>query len=217
MCCRRRVTDSPVMLTETANSAAAVHGRGSVARCFIVSSRSYGLILATVCGLDYWFACYHNIHRYVALSVIGHRMCNRISGLCDKSSITIDTKRYRETSLVCCLRYYYSCCALVIIWGNQLVIFPGIALYYGNTSLIYIYIIIYTCTWESQLGIYAASVAAELHSPPKIIRKSTSIRPTLFVAVHVYHPESERDEISISAPPPLLIETGVVSSGTLSW
>ena len=30
-------------------------------------------------------------------------MCNRISGLCDKSSITIDTKRYRETSLVCCL------------------------------------------------------------------------------------------------------------------
>ena len=89
----------------------------------------------TVCGLDYWFACYH-IHRYVALSVIGHRMCNRISGLCDKSSITIDTKRYRETSLVCCLRYYYSCCALVIIRGNQLVIFPGIALYYGNTSIV---------------------------------------------------------------------------------
>ena len=98
------------LLTETANSeqllmVAAV----TVARCFIVSGRSYGLILATVCGLDYWFACYH-IQRYVALSVIGHRMCNRISGLCDKSSITIDTKRYRETSLVCCLRYYYSCC-----------------------------------------------------------------------------------------------------------
>ena len=53
-----------------------------------------------------------------------------------KSSITIDTKRYRETSLVCCLWYYYSCCALVIIRGNQLVIFPGIALYYGNTSII---------------------------------------------------------------------------------
>ena len=70
------------LLIETAN------GRGSVARCFIVSGRSYGLILATVCGLYYWFACYH-IHRYVALSVIGHRMCNRISGLCDKSSITI--------------------------------------------------------------------------------------------------------------------------------
>ena len=78
----------------------------------------------------------YHIHRYVALSVIGHRMCNRISGLCDKSSITIDTKRYRETSLVCCLRYYYSCCALVIIRGNQLVIFPGIALYYGNTSIL---------------------------------------------------------------------------------
>ena len=79
----------------------------------------------------------YHIHRYVALSVIGHRMCNRISGLCDKSSITIVTKRYRETSLVCCLRYYYSCCALVIIRGNQLVIFPGIALYYGNTSILY--------------------------------------------------------------------------------
>ena len=114
---------------------AAVNGCGSVARCFIVSGRSYGLILATICGLDYWFACYH-IHRYVALSVIGHRMCNRISGLCDKSSITIDTKRYRETSLVCCLRYYYSCCTLVIIRGNQLVIFPSITLYYGNTSII---------------------------------------------------------------------------------
>ena len=76
------------LLTETANSeqllmVAAV----TVARCFIVSGRSYGLILATVCGLDYWFACYH-IHRYVALSVIGHRMCNRMSGLCDKGSIT---------------------------------------------------------------------------------------------------------------------------------
>ena len=130
------------LLTETANSeqllmVAAV----TVARCFIVSGRSYGLILATVCGLDYWFACYH-IHRYVALSVIGHRMCNRISGLCDKSSITIDTKRYRETSLVCCLRYYYSCCALVIIRGNQLVIFPGIALYYGNTIITYTYTLI---------------------------------------------------------------------------
>ena len=33
-------------------------------------------------------ACYH-IHRYVALSVIGHKMYNRISGLCDKSTITI--------------------------------------------------------------------------------------------------------------------------------
>ena len=78
----------------------------------------------------------YHVHRYVALSVIGHRMCNRISGLCDKSSITIVTKRYRETSLVCCLRYYYSCYALVIIRGNQLVIFPGIALYYGNTSIV---------------------------------------------------------------------------------
>ena len=124
------------LLTETANSeqllmvAAVLH--------FVSSSRarSYGLILATVCELDYWFACYH-IHRYVALSMIGHRMCNRISGLCDKSSITIDTKCYRETSLVCCLRYYYSCCALVITRGNQLVIFPGIALYYGNTSILY--------------------------------------------------------------------------------
>ena len=124
------VAASPIcrsLLTETANSEQLLsYGHGSVAHCF-VSGRSYGLILATVCGLDYWFACYY-IHRYVALSVIGQSMCNRISGLCDKSSITIDTKRYLETSLVCCLRYYYSCCALVIIWGNQLVIFPGIAL-----------------------------------------------------------------------------------------
>ena len=63
------------------------------------------------------------IHRYVALSVIGHKMCNQISGL----SSTIDAKGYRETSLVRCLRYYYSCCTLVILRGNQLVIFPGIA------------------------------------------------------------------------------------------
>ena len=89
------------LLTETANSEQLLMAR-QCCTCFIVSGRSYGLILATVCGLDYWFACYH-IHRYVALSVIGHRMCNRISGLCDKSSITIDIKRYRETSLVCCL------------------------------------------------------------------------------------------------------------------
>ena len=52
-------------------------------------------LMTTVCGLDCCFACYH-IHKYVALSVIGHRMYNRISGLCDKSSVTLDTKRYRE-------------------------------------------------------------------------------------------------------------------------
>ena len=50
-------------------------------------------------------------------------MCNQISGL----SSTIDAKGYRETSLVRCLMYYYSCCTLVILRGNQLVIFPGIA------------------------------------------------------------------------------------------
>ena len=111
-----------LLLTETANSEQLLM---VVAVLLIVSVRSYGLILATVCGLDYWFACYH-IHRYAALSVIGHRMCKQISGLCDKSSIIIDTKHYRATSFVCCLRYYYSCCALVIIRGNQLVIFPGI-------------------------------------------------------------------------------------------
>ena len=64
------------------------------------------------------------IHRYVALSVIGHKMCNQISGL----SSTIDAKGYRETSVVRCLRYYYSCCTLVILRGNQLVIFPGIGI-----------------------------------------------------------------------------------------
>ena len=124
------------LLTETANSEQLLMAR----QCCTLFHRLGPVVRpysshCTVCGLDYWFACYH-IHRYVALSVIGHRMCNRISGLCDKSSITIDTKRYRETSLVCCLRYYYSCCALVIIRGNQLVIFPGIALYYGNTSIL---------------------------------------------------------------------------------
>ena len=102
------------LLTETANREQLLM---VAAVLQVVLGRLYGLILATVCGLDYWFACYH-IHSYVALSVIDHRMCNRISGLCDKSSITIDTKRYRETSLVCYLRYYYSClslCTMVIL------------------------------------------------------------------------------------------------------
>ena len=58
MCRRRHVADSSVVYANrTANSEQL--SRGSVARCFIVSGRSYGLILATVCGLDYWFACYH--------------------------------------------------------------------------------------------------------------------------------------------------------------
>ena len=34
-----------------------------------------------------------------------------------------------ETSLVHCLEHYYSCCALITIRGNELVIFHCIALY----------------------------------------------------------------------------------------
>ena len=126
MCCRRRDTDSPVVAN--ANSEQLLMSR----QCCTLFHR-LGPVVRPYSSHCLWtrllVACYH-IHRYVALSVIGHRMCNRISGLCDKSSIT---KRYRE--LTCCLYgfIYYSCCALVIIRGNQLVIFPGIALYYGNT------------------------------------------------------------------------------------
>ena len=35
-----------------------------------------------------------------------------------------------------CLRYCYSCFALVTILGNELVIFPGIVFYYGNNYMV---------------------------------------------------------------------------------
>ena len=41
-----------------------------------------------------------------------------------------------ETSLIDCLRYSYECEARVTILGNKLVIFPGIAFYYGNIIII---------------------------------------------------------------------------------
>ena len=54
-------------------------------------------------------------------------------------TLTGDVKtKYRiwEMSLVHCLRYFYSCFALVTILGNELVIFPGIMFYYGNNCIL---------------------------------------------------------------------------------
>ena len=47
----------------------------------------------------------------------------------DKSLIVTVESDTMETSLVYCLEHCYSCCALVTIRGNELVIFHGIALY----------------------------------------------------------------------------------------
>ena len=47
----------------------------------------------------------------------------------DKSLIVTVESDTMETSLVHCLEHCYSCCALVTIRGNELVIFHGIALY----------------------------------------------------------------------------------------
>ena len=42
-----------------------------------------------------------------------------------------------ETSLIHCLEHCYSCCALVTIRGNELVIFHGIALYSDDKYILY--------------------------------------------------------------------------------
>ena len=63
----------------------------------------------------------------------GYIWANHSKGLpCNKFVITIVECDTWETSLVHCLRYCYSCFTLVTILGNELVIFPGIAFYYGN-------------------------------------------------------------------------------------
>ena len=50
----------------------------------------------------------------------------------DKFVITIVERNTWETSLIHCLRYCCSCFVLVIILGNELMIFPSIVFYYGN-------------------------------------------------------------------------------------
>ena len=63
-------------------------------------------------------------------------LANNISGLLyDKSLIVAIESDTMETSLVHCLEHCYLCCSLVTIHGNELVIFPGIALY-GNDKYI---------------------------------------------------------------------------------
>ena len=52
----------------------------------------------------------------------------------DEFVITIVERNNWEVSLVHRLRYCYSCFALVTVLSNQLVIFPGITLYYGTCN-----------------------------------------------------------------------------------
>ena len=40
--------------------------------------------------------------------------------------------------------YCYSCCALVTILGNELVIFPGVAFYYGNNYIVAIMYLLFS-------------------------------------------------------------------------
>ena len=74
----------------------------------------------------------------------GYVRANHSTGLLyNKFIITIVELDTWETSLVHCLRYCYSCFALVTIFGNELVIFPGIAFYYGNNYIVF---------WPGQLS-----------------------------------------------------------------
>ena len=62
-----------------------------------------------------------------------------------------------ETSLVHCLEHGYSCCALVTIRGNELVIFHGIALYSDDKYILFMVIIncsdTYACNLSNHEGI----------------------------------------------------------------
>ena len=64
-----------------------------------------------------------------------------------------------ETSLVHCLEHCYSCYALVTIRGNELVIFPGIALNGNDKSIVSVDVIISylkpTHTLMRKLGPYS--------------------------------------------------------------
>ena len=63
----------------------------------------------------------------------------------DKSLIVTVESDTMETSLVHCLEHCYSCCALVTIRGNELVIFHGIALYSDDKYIIsFRYMYMYT-------------------------------------------------------------------------
>ena len=73
-----------------------------------------------------------------------------------------DTKGYREISLVCFLRFVL---CTQNIRGNQLVIFPGIALYY----IIYIYIIIIMIITIPYYRWFSITVFALIRAPLKII------------------------------------------------
>ena len=67
----------------------------------------------------------------------GYIRSNHLPGLpYDKIIITIVERDTQETSLVHCLRYCYSCFALITILGNELVILPGIMFYYGNNYVL---------------------------------------------------------------------------------
>ena len=54
----------------------------------------------------------------------------------DKSLIVTVESDTMETSLVHCLEHCYSCCALVTIRSNELVIFHGIALYSDDKYIV---------------------------------------------------------------------------------
>ena len=73
----------------------------------------------------------------IASCVISVTERDNITGLLyDKSLIVAVESDTMETSLVHCLEHCYSCCALVIIRGNELLIFPGIALYRNNKYIL---------------------------------------------------------------------------------
>ena len=73
------------LLTKTANNDQLLMARQC---CTLFHRRSYGLILATFCGLDYWFAYYRSI-----------------------TIVQSDTGKYHELVAP----YYYECAARVII------------------------------------------------------------------------------------------------------
>ena len=68
----------------------------------------------------------------------GYVWANHSSGLpYDKIIIIIVEHDTWETSLIHCRRYCYECEARVTILGNELVIFPGTAFYYGNNYIVF--------------------------------------------------------------------------------
>ena len=62
--------------------------------------------------------------------------------LYDKFLIIAFESDTMKTSLVHCLKHCYSCYVLTTIRGNQLVIFPGIALKSNDKTIVYVVFVI---------------------------------------------------------------------------